>query len=118
MAGLLGQIRKLNELGNHSIAEPFAGGAGASLSLLFMEETPEIHINDADPAIYAFWWILKNRPMEFSKMLSSTRISMAEWRRQRTIYRSGAQTSRLALQLPICFKVRALSGGLVSSTPE
>jgi hypothetical protein len=25
---------------------------------------------------------------------------------------------RLALQLPICFKVRALSGGLVSSTPE
>ena len=24
----------------------------------------------------------------------------------------------LALQLPICFKVRALSGGLVSSTPE
>jgi hypothetical protein len=24
----------------------------------------------------------------------------------------------LALQLPICFEVRALSGGLVSSTPE
>ena len=26
--------------------------------------------------------------------------------------------SDLALQLPICFEVRALSGGLVSSTPE
>jgi hypothetical protein len=27
-------------------------------------------------------------------------------------------SKQLALQLPICFKVRALSGGLVSSTPE
>jgi hypothetical protein len=26
--------------------------------------------------------------------------------------------SALALQLPICFEVRTLSGGLVSSTPE
>jgi hypothetical protein len=29
-----------------------------------------------------------------------------------------AAEGALALQLPICFKVRALSGGLVSSTPE
>jgi hypothetical protein len=28
------------------------------------------------------------------------------------------ETIALALQLPICFEVRALSGGLVSSTPE
>ena len=28
------------------------------------------------------------------------------------------RASGLTLQLPICFEVRALSGGLVSSTPE
>jgi DNA adenine methylase len=95
MAGLLGQIRKLNSLGSHSIAEPFAGGAGASLALLFLEETPEIHINDADAAIHDFWWAIKNRPTQFAGKLSKTRVSMAEWRRQRSIYRSSGRMSRL-----------------------
>jgi hypothetical protein len=31
---------------------------------------------------------------------------------------SGCSSKLLALQLPICFEVRALSGSLVSSTPE
>jgi DNA adenine methylase len=49
-AGLLSEIRRLNGLGHQGIAEPFGGGAGASLSLLFLEEAPKIYINDADPA--------------------------------------------------------------------
>ena len=56
LSGLLSQIRRLNRLGDRAIAEPFAGGSGASLTLLYLEETPEIFINDADPAIYDFWW--------------------------------------------------------------
>ena len=47
MADLLAQIRRLNGLADRSFAEPFAGGAGASLSLLYLEETPEIYVNDA-----------------------------------------------------------------------
>jgi DNA adenine methylase len=95
MTGLLSQIRSLNSLGTHSIAEPFAGGAGASLSLLFLEETPEIFINDADTAIRDFWWSVRNQPQQFSELLAKTRVSMAEWRRQRAIYRSKVRTSRL-----------------------
>ena len=44
LAGLLSQIRRLNNLGDRAIAEPFAGGAGASLKLLYLEETHEIYI--------------------------------------------------------------------------
>ena len=36
MAELLSEIRRLNGLGDRAIAEPFAGGAGASLTLLFL----------------------------------------------------------------------------------
>jgi hypothetical protein len=36
----------------------------------------------------------------------------------RTMISQSAQNTGLALQLPICFEVRALSGGLMSSTPE
>jgi DNA adenine methylase len=85
MAGLLGQVRRLNGLGDRAIAEPFAGGAGASLSLLYLEETREIYVNDADPAIHNFWWTLVNRPQLFMDMLTKTRVSMAEWHRQRDV---------------------------------
>jgi len=95
MAGLLAQIRKINGLGDLPIAEPFAGGAGASLILLYQEEAPEIYINDADTAIHALWWSLVNRPTSFIRMLSSTPVTIVEWHRQRAVYRHAGDVSFL-----------------------
>ena len=95
MTGLLSQIRRLNGLGNRAIAEPFAGGAGASLTLLYMEETPEIYVNDADPAIHDFWWSLVKRPHLFVDLLENARLDMTEWLRQRDVYRHKGRVSRL-----------------------
>ncbi len=95
MAGLLGVIRRSNGLGDRVFAEPFAGGAGAALSLLYLEETSRIHINDADPAIHDFWWTLTNRRRPFLQKLSTTRVSMAEWHRQRDTYNAKGRVSRL-----------------------
>src|ERR1041385_1392388 len=94
LTGLLRQIRRLNSLGDRPIAEPFAGGAGASLSLLFREDVPQIYINDADPAVHDFWWSVLNRPQVFAAKLRAARASMAEWRRQRAIYLD-SRTGRL-----------------------
>lgn len=95
MAGLLAGIRRLNRLGDRAIAEPFAGGAGASLTLLYFEEAHRIYINDADQAIHDFWWTLVNRPGPFMHLLASTRVNCAEWRRQRDEYRRHGGGSRL-----------------------
>ena len=95
MTGFLRDIRRLNGLGDRAIAEPFAGGAGASLTLLYLEEVPKIYINDADPAIFDFWWTLVNRPQSFLDMLSKTCVSIDEWRRQRDVYRASRRVSRL-----------------------
>jgi DNA adenine methylase len=114
MAGLLGQIRKINGLGSYSVAEPFAGGAGASLSLLFREETAEIHINDADAAIHDFWWSLTKRPDQFSKLLKETRVSIAEWRRQRDTYRSNdGRLSRLTRGFSAFYLNRCNRSGII-----
>jgi DNA adenine methylase len=113
MAGLLGQIRTLNGLGSHALAEPFAGGAGASLALLFLEEVPEIYINDADVAIRDFWWAVRNQPKKFSEKLSKTRVSMAEWRRQRAIYRSSARISRLERGFSAFYLNRCNRSGII-----
>ena len=39
------------------LVEPYAGGAGASLKLLFSGKVSKIIINDLDRAIYSFWEI-------------------------------------------------------------
>jgi DNA adenine methylase len=115
MADLLAQTRRLNGLGTRSIAEPFAGGAGASLSLLCLEETQEIHINDADPAIYDFWWSLLNRSDSFLEMVSGARISMAEWRRQRAVYRRKGRVSRLRRGFSAFYLNRCNRSGIIAS---
>lgn len=95
MANLLTQIRRLNFLGNHAMAEPFAGGAGAALTLLYNEETCDIFINDADHSIHDFWWCLTNRSGPFLELVSETPISMTEWANQRATYRRRTRVSRL-----------------------
>jgi DNA adenine methylase len=113
MADLLGRIRYINGLGDRAMAEPFAGGAGASLSLLYREEAPEIHINDADPAIHALWWTLKYQPEQFAALLRSTRVSMAEWRRQRDKYRSKKRISRLERGFAAFYLNRCNHSGII-----
>lgn len=113
MASLLRQIRKLNGLGASEIAEPFAGGAGASLSLLFQEDTPKIHLNDADPAIYDFWWTLINRPTPFLNMLDAVSVDIEEWMRQRDVYRQGRQISRLRRGFSAFYLNRCNRSGII-----
>lgn len=115
LAGLLSQIRRLNGLGDRAVAEPFAGGAGASLTLLYREETHEIYINDADPAICGFWWSLVNRTQAFVAMLSKTRASIAEWRRQREVYRAGGRGSRLRRGFSAFFLNRCNRSGIIAN---
>lgn len=113
MAGLLAETRRLNGLGDRALAEPFAGGAGAALTLLFLEEAHKICINDADPSICDFWWTLVNRPQPFLTMLSKTRVSMAEWRHQRDIYRNNGRVSRLQRGFSAFFLNRCNRSGII-----
>lgn len=113
LSGLLGLIRKLNGLGDRAIAEPFGGGAGASLKLLYLEETPEIYVNDADRSIYDFWWSVTHRSKSFSTLISKTRVSMAEWRRQRGVYRSRNRIGRLRKGFAAFYLNRCNRSGII-----
>lgn len=113
MSSLLGQIRVLNSFGGRSLAEPYAGGAGASISLLFREEAEEIFINDLDASIYNFWWSLLYRQEEFAELISSTRINMPEWRRQKNIYGSPKRHSRVTRGFSAFFLNRCNRSGII-----
>ncbi len=113
MTNLLRQIRHLNGLNAHVMAEPFGGGAGASLTLLYLEETHSIQINDADQSIYDFWWSATHRAVPFMQKLMDTPVSLEEWSRQRDIYRSTGRVSRLERGFATFYLNRCNRSGII-----
>ncbi|ROH86104.1 DNA adenine methylase [Pseudomethylobacillus aquaticus] len=82
---LLRDIIIENDLRKCVYAEPFAGGSGLGLELLFSGWAAELWINDLDPAIYAFWNSVLNQPEDLCKLIDSTGINLKEWQSQRNI---------------------------------
>ncbi len=114
LTSLLTGIRRLNALGDRSLAEPYAGGAGASLSLLYLEETSTVRINDADRRIYAFWWALLARTRTFLERVQSAKLNLREWKRQRTVYRSRIEsTSQIDLAFATFYLNRCNRSGII-----
>lgn len=90
LAGLLAQTIKLNGLEGCPYYEPFAGGAGAALRLLREGVVSEVHLNDLDPAIAAFWQAVLDQPERFAEAIMEVPLNIEEWKRQRDIYQSGS----------------------------
>lgn len=74
-----------NNLEGCSYIEPFAGGAGAALTLLFQGMVNELYLNDADISIFAFWNSILKETEKFLKILHETPISIDEWQKQKKI---------------------------------
>lgn len=115
MTTVMSRIRTLNNLNGHAVAEPFAGGAGLSLTLLYLRETHKIHINDLDPAIYDFWHSAVHETTALIAYLEAVPVSVEEWRRWREIYRE-EDSSRLdrgfaAFYLNRCNRSGIIDGG-------
>ncbi|KAA5918996.1 DNA adenine methylase [Achromobacter xylosoxidans] len=68
-----------NDLVGVAYAEPYAGGAGLALRLLFEEYVDRIYINDLDPAIYAFWKTVLERSDELCDWIDQVEVSMHNW---------------------------------------
>jgi len=77
-----------NNLIGSSYAEPYAGGAGLALRLLFEGYVDHIYINDLDKSIYAFWISIINRTDEFCKWIDDVDISISNWNKYKDIQRN------------------------------
>ena len=71
-----------NNLNEHYV-EPFAGGAGVALDLLFNGYCTDIHINDIDSAIYNFWISITNETEKFIRLIQDTEVTISEWHNQK-----------------------------------
>lgn len=79
-------IRALG-LSKPTYLEPYAGGAGAGLALLYRGSVGRVVINDLDRSIHAVWDSMLNRTDDFLHRLECAPLTVEEWMRQRAIYR-------------------------------
>ncbi len=97
--------------------EPFAGGAGVALSLLFNNDVDEIVINDYDKAIYSMWKAITTQTRRFLELLENTEVSVEEWRRQKEIYEKQNNKYSLELGFAAFFLNRVNRSGILSAGP-
>jgi DNA adenine methylase len=115
LAGFLADLLNHNELTGCVYAEPFAGGAGAALHLLFTEHVSKIILNDLDPSIYSFWKAVLDDTDRFISLLHETPLTMPEWQRQRAIYRSTRSISALRRGFATFYLNRCNRSGIIAN---
>jgi DNA adenine methylase len=116
-ANLLVDIIAVNNLDNCTFVEVFAGGAGAAISLFLKGHVKSLFLNDLDVAIYSFWKSVKECPVGLVKLIRSTRVSMAEWRRQKAIHDSKDTSDMLALGFSTFYLNRCNHSGILGARP-
>jgi DNA adenine methylase len=95
--------------------EPYAGGAGAAVSLLLNGDVKRLVINDLDPAIHAFWYSILRHPRLFVQRIESTPVTLEEWGRQRDIYREKDVSRPLDLGFATFFLNRTNRSGVMNA---
>lgn len=77
-------IKKLSVQGGTYI-EPFAGGAGVALDLLFNDLVSHIVINDYDKAVASFWKAVLTDNDRFIDRIHNVPLNINEWERQKNV---------------------------------
>ncbi len=93
--------------------EPYAGGAGVALDLLFHGLASHVHINDSDPAVYSFWKAVTAWPDRMLKLLHDTPITMDEWYRWRSILRGEVEADLVEQGFATLFLNRTNRSGIL-----
>jgi DNA adenine methylase len=98
-------------VGGH-YAEPYAGGAGIAISLLYLEYVSRVHLNDVDPAVYSFWKAVLDHTDGLAKLVRETPLTLDERLRQKAIYKD-PNAGPLALGFATFYLNRTNRSGII-----
>lgn len=110
---VLEELVLFNNLEKSKVYELYAGGAGASLSLLFSGNCSEININDLDPHIFAFWQAVLRETDKFVKKISEISVDINSWNEQSKIYNNYSEYSPLEVGFATFFLNRCNRSGII-----
>lgn len=114
LAGFLADVIDLNGLRDCTYYEPYAGGAGAALTLLRDEVVSEVFINDADPRVHAFWHAALTESSRFVNRVLTTPLSIEEWYRQQAICKQPKSHARFDVGFAAFYMNRCNRSGVLT----
>jgi DNA adenine methylase len=98
-------------------AEPFAGGAGAALHLLFSEKVWKILLNDADFHIFAFWKSMLDETERFCNKVKTAPLTVAQWKKQKKIFDNPDAYSTFDVGFATFYLNRTNRSGILDGRP-
>ncbi|MFJ3379615.1 DNA adenine methylase [Curtobacterium sp. NPDC090217] len=113
LRALTSQILRDNKLRRGTYTEPFAGGGGLALALLFDGDVRRIVLNDLDPAIWSFWNAVLHDTAALAGRVRTANVTMDTWYQQREVY-STADAGSLDLAYATLFLNRTNRSGVIT----
>jgi len=123
LAEYVKEVIRSNKLYDGDYVEPYAGGAGIALELLFQEYVSTIHINDLSQPVYSFWKSVLNDTEELCRLVKNTRLTVPSWDRQKRIFANPKDHSTTQLGFATFFLNRTnrsgiLNGGIIGGRDQ
>jgi DNA adenine methylase len=115
LVDLVATTLRLNGLDRGHYAEPYAGGCGLALTLLYEGFVSDIHINDIDLAVWSFWHSVLNETEALIDLINVTPVTVEEWKRQRAINKEHDLSRTLELGFSTFFLNRTNRSGVIGS---
>lgn len=111
--GLISSILKKNGLEKCHYVEPYAGGCGLALSLLYDDLVSNIYINDIDIGVWAFWESVLNDTERLVAKITRTPVSIEEWHKQKNILEKAYYSDTLDVGFATFFLNRTNRSGII-----
>ena len=112
-APFITSLMEKNGLTGGHYLEPYAGGAGVALELLFHGAASHIHINDYDPAVYDFWVSVTRHPAQILKLLRDTPVTIDQWLHWREVLRGNIKAPQVERGFATLFLNRTNRSGIL-----
>ena len=110
----LAELLNINNI-NGTYIEPFAGGAGAALNLLFNNHVDDIVINDVDRSIYALWYSILYQSEILCDKILYTPITLDERCKQKLIQDNKTNYNLLDVGFSTLFLNRTNRSGVIKA---
>lgn len=114
-APYVAEIMRTNELDGGHYLEPYAGGAGVALILLFDGIASDVHINDVDPAIRDFWIAATQYTSELVQMVESEPVTMEAWHHWRAVLFGSTEADLVERGFATLFMNRTNRSGILKA---
>ena len=112
-APFITNLIQANGLAGGVYCEPYAGGAGVALDLLFHGVASEVHINDADPAVSAFWRAATQHTHGLIDLVMNAPLTMDDWHHWRNAMLTQEEADPIKLGFATLFMNRTSRSGIL-----